>query len=211
MTQRLQNIKAISEMLRGEHRTQTASTLGWDDSTRKKEMAKIRKIGEEWEEYDKNGKVVCIWVQKDGYRIKKPPSYKIIKELKEYLNSYPNCLPDCSTEVKTRLDERFRAKFGRCADCQFRIENRIKLSGNWRQYEMEQMKQNALAFFEQADKEIKIVAQQLREGVNFANSDGNMEEWSGDVEIANQIESEYEQYKQIVLQKFEEYNEQGND
>lgn len=203
MTKKLQNIKAITEMLGGQHHSQTTTGLGWDDVKRKEEQSKIRRIGEEWPEYDKDGKIIHIWIQKDGYRIKKPPHYKILKDLKEYLNSYPNCLTDCETapEDRTRLDERFRAKFGRCADCQFRIENMKKLNGEWKEYELQQMKENADAFFKQADKEIKTVTNQLREGIGYVNSNGTQEEWKDTKNIADQIESEYNQYKEIVLQK----------
>lgn len=203
---RLQNIKAIREMLEGSHRTQTRTKIGFSDTDIASEKSKKREVGEIWEEYDSDGNVVAIWEQKKGYRVKSGALKDAVQNIRDYLSSYPNCLPDCKTENYTKLDKRFRSKFGRCSDCQFRIETKMKQEGTFKQYEREQMLRNAEAFFKQADHEIEIAYKQIAGESHFANSDGRMEVWQGDSEHAEKMREEYYEYKKIALQQIEAYN-----
>lgn len=202
---KLQNIKAIRQMLDGTHRTQTRTKIGFTDTEVSAEKNKKREVGEIWEEYDEYGDVVCIWEQKKGYRVKTGVHKEAVDQIREYLNSYPNCLEDCKTTNFTKLDQRFRAKFGRCADCQFRIETRMKSEGKFKDYEREQMLANAESFFKQADVELDIVAKQLEGEIHYANVGGDMEKWSGDPGMSKKIREEYEAYKKIALEKINEY------
>lgn len=202
---KLQNIKAIRQMLDGSHRTQTKTKIGFTDTAASAEKNKKREVGEIWEEYDEYGDVVCIWEQKKGYRVKTGVHKEAVDQIREYLNSYPNCLEDCKTTNFTKLDQRFRAKFGRCADCQFRIETRLKSEGKFKDYEREQMLANAESFFKQADVELDIVSKQLEGEIHYANVGGDMEKWSGDPGMAKKIREEYEEYKKIALEKINEY------
>ena len=169
---RLQNVKAVREMLEGKHRTQTRTKIGFTDADVASEKSKRREVGETWEEKDSNGDVIAVWEQKNGYRVRSGVHKEAVEEIREYLNSYPNCLPNCRTKVYTKLDKRFRAKFGRCADCQFRIETKMKQEGKFKEYEREQMMRNAEAFFKQADKEIDITYEKFAGESHFVNSDG---------------------------------------
>ncbi len=203
---KLQNIKAIRQMLDGTHRTQTRTKIGFTDTESTSEKNKKREVGEIWEEYDEYGNVVCVWEQKKGYRVRTGVHKEAVEQIREYLNAYPNCLEDCKTTNFTKLDQRFRAKFGRCADCQFRIESRMKAEGTYREYEKTQMLANAEAFFRAADIEIETVSEQLAGELHFANVGGDMEKWSGDPGMAEKLKREYEEYKQIALQKINEYD-----
>lgn len=203
---KLQNIKAIRQMLDGNHRTQTKTKIGFTDAENSADKNKKREIGETWEEYDEFGNVVCIWEQKKGYRVRTGVHKEAVQQIREYLNSYPNCFTDCRTENFTKLDQRFRAKFGRCADCQFRLETKMKADGTYKEYEKQQMLANAEAFFKQADVEIDIVAKQLKGELHYANVGGDMEKWSGDASMAEKIQNEYQEYKKIALEKIKEYN-----
>lgn len=203
---RLQNIKAIREMLEGKHRTQTKTKIGFSDTESSSEKSKKREVGETWEEYDANGDVVAIWEQKQGYRVKSGIHKDAVNDIREYLNAYPNCLKDCRTKNYKKLDKRFRAKFGRCADCQFRIETKMKQEGTFKAYEREQMLKNAEAFFKQADKEIEIAYNQIAGEAHFANSDGRVEVWQGSKEQADKMREEYYEYKKIALERIKDYN-----
>lgn len=203
---KLQNIRAITQMLEGTHRTQTKTKVGFSDADTASEKNKKREVGEIWEELDTEGNLVATWEQKKGYRVRRGALSEEIQSLREYLNTYPNCLDDCQTKNYDKLDERFRAKFGRCADCQFRIETRMKLNGTYKDYEREQMLANATAFFKVADVEIDLVASQLSKGLNYVNVDGAVETWEGNEIIPEKMRSEYEEYKQIVMTQLENYN-----
>lgn len=206
---KLQNIKAIRQMLDGTHKTQTRTRIGFSDADSSYEKSKIRKVGETWEEKNADGDVIAIWEQRKGYRVRKGVNHSTINELRAYLNEYPNCLSDCRTNKKGRLDERFRAKFGRCADCQARYETKLKLSGGWEEYERQQLKSNADAFFEQADREMDVVIRGLSTGsIDYANSNGTMDSWVADPNMVSKMKEEYEQYKKIAYEKIENYSHQ---
>ena len=56
---KLNNVKAVNQMIRGEHRTQTQKTKGYEARNIE------RLIGDSWT--DKNGQQ---WIQKNGYKAK---------------------------------------------------------------------------------------------------------------------------------------------
>lgn len=204
MSSKLKNIKAIGEMLEGRHFTQTRKTIGFTDADSAAEKSKKREVGEIWEEYDEDGNVVCVWEQKQGYRVKSSRNAQVLREIRSYLNSYPNCLRDekyCKSNPKNRLDLRFRNKFGRCAECQLKYESDLKIAGKYAEYEREQMLNNANSFFEQADKEIETVCSRLEGKIGFANQDGSSDDWVADPSMAKQIRKEYQEYKRIALNK----------
>lgn len=202
---KLQNIKAIRQMIEGTHRTQTRTKIGFTDSDASAEKNKKREVGETWEEFDEYGNLVCNWEQKKGYRVRTGVHQESVDSIREYLNAYPNCLEDCKTVTFTKLDQRFRAKFGRCADCQFKVETKMKADGTYRDYEREQMLANAAAFFKQADVEIDLVSDQLAGELHYANVGGDVEKWSGDPGMAKKIREEYEEYKKIALENINQY------
>lgn len=209
MSDKLQNVKAIKEMIEGRHFTQTKTNVGFSDVDATKEKSQQRQIGDVWEEYDAEGNLKFVWEQKDGYKIKKSRNSKIIDKTRKYLNQYENCVQGyekCTSTQKTKLDERFRNKFGRCAECQFKIESMMKLQGIYKEYEKEQMLKNAHAFFKQADKEIEVVSKDLMSNSYYSNVDGQVEVWEGDAKIAEDLKREYTEYKEIVIDKLKNLN-----
>ena len=86
---KLKNIKAINEMLRGQHRSQTKATTGFENKKTE------RVIGEVWT--DDNGQK---WVQKDGYKSKVSRFDKIRK-----LITADKC-PCCNKKI-TNFDKQF--------------------------------------------------------------------------------------------------------
>jgi hypothetical protein len=57
---KLQNIKAIKQMLDGTHRMQSKTTVGYEGD----KNTSTKEVGETW--IDANGKE---WIQKDGFKI----------------------------------------------------------------------------------------------------------------------------------------------
>ena len=93
---KLNNVKAINEMIRGEHRTQTRTSKGFE----KKSIE--RQIGDSW--VDKDGQK---WVQKNGYKAKVGRFSKIRKAIDSSL------CPKCSkkaTDFDKKFIQRERAK-----------------------------------------------------------------------------------------------------
>lgn len=210
MSSKLKNIDAISKMLEGTHRTQTRQTVGFSDAEKTAKKNQKREVGEQWAEYDNEGNVVCYWVQEKGYKRRLGKNYKAIEAAREILNSFPNCLKAsevCKSKKKNRLDRRFQSKFGRCADCQAAYESKLKLEGKYKEFEKQQMLANAESFFKNADTEIEIVAEQLKGNMDYANQDGSMDRWVADGDMAGKLVEEYNEFKNIVINKLKEEEE----
>ena len=102
---KLKNIKAVKEMIAGNHRTQTKNTVGFDEQ---KEFVK-REVGEQWTDNDGN-----IWEQKKGYKVKLGK----LSELRDSLKDFPNCKEGCTSHMNpTRNDLRMKVIHGMCLDC----------------------------------------------------------------------------------------------
>lgn len=204
---KLQNIKALQQMMDGNHRTQTRKTFGFSDSKASDEKNKKREIGEIWEEKDLHGNTIW-WEQKSGYRVKhhwNPTVANELKKVQEYLNSFPNCQKEvCTCKQPTHLDKKFRRLMGMCEDCLISMETSLKIQGKFDQYALDKMKANAEDFFKQADVEVKIITDQLQ-NISYVNSErGDVETWTTDNQeaLVNNVNESYKQFKEKTLEKF---------
>ena len=64
MSKKLQNIKAVNQMLAGEHSFQTNKTVGFSSNNSE---VKTRLVGETWEVIDPKTNITYIHEQKNGY------------------------------------------------------------------------------------------------------------------------------------------------
>ena len=188
---KLQNIKAIKQMLDGSHRTQSKTTVGYQ-----KEADKPREIGERW--IDENGKE---WEQKDGYKISVNKFLDTVAEMR-----MPSNCPKCNKEMSHRFDKKFWNLEGHCFDCQIEFEHNLRIDGKYEEYEKNRMLQNALAWLRDAEKEAKEIIDSFRNPMTFANSDGTTEKWNHDIspeEVADKIEKEFAEFKVNFIQKLQ--------
>jgi len=201
------NTRAVKKMLSGEHKSQTKTVVGWEPTNNQSSKNEaLKEVGDTWKEYI-NDELVAVWEQCDGYRLKHSPSWtkesKMKKEeILDYLSSYPNCYDDCTTKTKTRLDEKFRRLSGMCADCHFRMEEKLKLNGEYETYIKKKMYNNAVDWFKDADKEIRMFAEQIKNGYTYVNENGTHEKWFDDID-PDEMLKEYEEAKQQTLDKFD--------
>lgn len=206
---KLQNIKALNQMLEGNHRLQTKKSIGFSDSHSTSEKNKKREVGETWEEAGLNGNVI-YWTQHQGFRTKSNVSPEMsahYDEIRSYLKTFPNCQKEggCTCKVPSSLDQKFRRIVGMCHDCLVSFETKLKIQGKFNQYAMEKMKANAESFFKQADKEVEIIKESMKE-VSFVNSEhGDVEKWEGldSEKLIEKIDSDYATFKEKTLEKFE--------
>ncbi len=203
---KLQNIKALKQMLDGNHRMQTRKTIGFSDA---KDTAKIREVGEIWEETDQHGNTIW-WEKKQGYRVKygvHPEIAQNLREVQEYLNSFPNCQKEtCTCKQPTRIDEKFRKLVGMCEDCLISYETSLKIKGEFNEYAMKKMEANAKAFFEQADKEVEVLKREIS-NIHFAGDENDVnpiETWKFQDEESYKkfIDEQYNEFKTKTLEKF---------
>lgn len=188
---KLNNIKAVKEMIAGNHRTQTKNTVGFDEQ---KEFVK-REVGEQWTDNDGN-----IWEQKKGYKVKLGK----LSELRDSLKDFPNCKEGCTSHMNpTRNDLRMKVIHGMCLDCVIEMEHKLKMEGKYEEYERSKILENAKAWLKQAELEkdtIKLAMQ-----ARFVNEDGSLEEWDGMSwsEMEEKIESEFRTFRENFIQKLE--------
>ena len=164
-TTKLKNIKAVNEMLLGTHRTQTRTTVGFSDTGTSTEKNKKREVGETWEEKNASGNIEYV-TQKEGYRVRSnvsPEMSAYYEKIREELKSFPNCQKEggCTCKSPSVLDEKFRKIVGMCHDCLVTYETKLKMRGQFNEYALDKMKQDAVSFFKRADVEVGLFKESL--------------------------------------------------
>ena len=194
---KLKNIKAVQEMLGGEHKTQTKKTVSFD----KKEVLR-REVGDTWTD-DKGQK----WEQRNGYKVKVGK----LSELREELKKFPNCKDGCESYLDPgQADLKMKAIHGMCLNCVVSMEHELQLKGEYEEYERKKLLSNAEAWLKQAEVEKEILKKTLK--ASFVNEDGSIEEWGGEMteeELIQKIDEGFEKFKTDFIDKLK--NEQTPD
>jgi len=194
---KLKNIKAVQEMLGGEHKTQTKKTVSFD----KKEVVR-REVGDTWTD-DKGQK----WEQRNGYKVKVGK----LSELREELKKFPNCKDGCESYLDPgQADLKMKAIHGMCLNCVVSMEHELQLKGEYEEYERKKLLNNAEAWLKQAEVEKEILKKALK--ASFVNEDGSIEEWGGEMteeELIQKIDEGFEKFKTDFIDKLK--NEQTPD
>ena len=196
---KLNNIKAVKEMLGGEHKTQTKKTISFADKVLVK-----REVGETWID-DKNQK----WEQRNGYKVKVGKLSKLREELKEF----PNCNTknsSCNCTNPGQADLKMKAIHGMCLNCVVEMEHQLKLDGKYDEYESKKLLQNAEAWLTQAELEKEVLKKTLK--ASFINEDGSEEKWGEGMteeELVKKIDGGFDKFKKDFIGKLK--NEQKTD
>lgn len=195
----LKNIKVVTEMLEGRHRTQTRTTVGYQPL---KEI-KVREVGETWEEVSPEG-IVTVWEQKKGYRVKKSANADALQKVRDFLKQYPNCYEDCEKKVTkkyTRYDDNTRMIHGMCLDCLARYETELKIRGEFTEYERQKKIDSLQNWFKDAEKEKDILKTAIATGA-FAEQDGTFEKWRPEnlTAFLEKMDEDFEKLRQSLLE-----------
>lgn len=193
---KIDSMDDVKQLLKGEHVSQTSVQVGYNGEVEEKIT---RKVGDRWKDADGNE-----WEQKEGYSIKLGKEWQ--QELHTYLNSFPNCPKEtCTCTLPKRMDEKMKKIHGMCFDCVIDMEHKIRLEGKWDEYEKQKMKENALAWLEEAERDKNLIAEELSK-LEFANSFGDSEKWNTGVtkeEILQKIEDEFQKFREDFIKKLE--------
>ena len=188
MSKKLKNIKAVSEMLEGKHKTQTKKTIAFDG----KEVVR-REVGELWT--DTKGQE---WEQRKGYKVKVGKLAKLREELK----GFPNCRKDvCACIDAGQADLKMKAYHGMCLDCVVEMEHDLKLKGEYDEYERTKLLNNAEAWLKEAEVEKEVLKSTIK--ASFINEDGSIEEWDGlsEDEMVTKIDEGFKTFKTNFIDK----------
>ena len=195
---KLQNVKAVKELLAGTHKTQTNKTFGFTGKSSKK-----REIGEVWIETNSNGTKVQ-WEQKNGFRVKKAAN-SILDEINKIVNMPTEC-PKCNSKMyndEERLNKKFWKTHKTCFDCVITMETQLRAEGKYKEYEREKMYENAKSFFASADKEVSIIKNAVKDKLEFVqNAQGDVEEFDQadyKEKYLKYIDEQYNRFKKETL------------
>jgi len=202
---KLQNVKAVKEMLSGAHKSQTSKTFGYSEKTNKK-----RNIGDTWIETKPNGTKIH-WEQKDGFRVKKSEN-SILQQINNIVQM-PNTCPKCNSNMygnEERLNKKFWKINKTCFDCVIVEETKLRAEGKYKDYEREKLYNNAEAFFKDADKEVDVLKAALVDKLKFVqNADGDVEEFDqseSNKKYINYIDTQYNRFKKQTLSELKSDN-----
>lgn len=211
---KLQNIKAIQQMIDGTHKFQTKKSVGFSDAEAQAKKSERHEVGDVWEETDASG---MIWVieQKDGFRVRKTKNTEVFQEIRDELRKFPNCRKDtCTCFNPNAADEKMRKLNGMCLDCTVDWEHEMRKAGTYEEYEKQRVKQNAEAWLRQAEKDVAMLKQTYTEASKFVvNGDGEIETWAAQMtpeEFEEKIEKSFEQFKERFLKRINGENDENN-
>ena len=200
MSKKLQNVKAVQQMLDGSHKFQTKKTTGFSDAKIVAKKNERHVVGDTWEESDSVGNKFII-EQRDGFRIKKTKNSKIFQELRDDLRSFPACRKETCTCAGTHpIDKKMQIIHKMCFDCVIDMEHEMKKAGTYEEYEQNKIRENALAWLAAAERDVAMLKQTYTQAAEFVtNSDGALETWG-----AKMSPAEFEETVQTQFNKFKE-------
>jgi hypothetical protein len=205
MSNKLQNIKAIKQMLTGEHKSQKrSSTYFGNTQIEKEEVLERFENGDPkvWIEVKPNGTRMRV-TKHDGFTSRVPDN-SIMEQVRDILKVPDNC-PKCGTEMRNHekmLNFKFWYKRQKCFGCVLKEERQIKDRGPeaWKEYENKIMHANAEAWFKDTDKEVEILKTQAKETI-WENADGD----KGQIDMTSlikKIDKDYKKLKANIRDRF---------
>jgi len=203
---KLNNIRAIRQMLDGTHRMQTKKAVSFSESFDKEKYQK-REVGDVWT--DEKG---VEWEQRAGFKIKKGK----LDEIRDMLiaNRMPATCPKCNQPMTKRLDEKFWKLEKRCFDCQIDFEHNLRIEGKFHEYERNRILQNAEAWLRQAEKDVEMLKQTYTQASKFVtNADGEIETWAAQMtpeEFDEKVQKQFEQFKERFLKRINGEQDENN-
>lgn len=205
---KLQNVKAVRQMIDGTHKSQTRKTHGFSDAAATAKRNEKHEIGDIWEETDPKSGTVWKITQHDGFR-SKVPANSVREEINKILNAPDNC-PCCGNTMKGVDEERLNLKFyfsdGKCFSCVTKEETLIRSKGKeaWEDYSRKKMLANAKSWMKDVDKEVEELKKAVTE-TYWQNADGRSE----DIDVSaymKKIDSDYQSLKEEILNNLESKN-----
>lgn len=204
MSKKLQNVKAIQQMLDGTHKFQTKKTMGFSDSESSAKKNERHDIGDVWEETDTSSGITYVIEQRDGFRIKKTKNSEVLQSIRDEIRSFPNCRKETCTCLGTHhLDKKMQKLHGMCFDCTIEMEHELKKEGKFEEYEQNKIRENKLAWLAAAERDVAMLKEAYTQASQFVtNSEGEKEQWSARMtpeEFEETIQKQFDIFKEKFL------------
>lgn len=207
MSNKLQNVKAVKQLLNGEHSSQTRKSIYTGKTTKTPEDHEVVErddLGKPkiWIERDKSGFGTKV-TQHDGFRSREP-EMNILKSIRKTLEVPTDC-PSCGTNMRTKeqkLNFKFWFKRKKCFGCVLSEEQKIKQDGPdaWKSYQDNIMISNVEAWFNDTDKEVDLIKKQTTE-IYYQNADGKL----GEMDLSSfldKLDIDYKELKESIRSGF---------
>lgn len=215
MSKKLQNVKAVQQMLDGNHKFQTKKTIGFSDAETVAKQNDRHEVGDSWEEVDSLTGTTYVIEQHDGFRIKKSKNSDIFQSVRDEIRSFPNCRKEtCVCSGKNQADIKMRKIHGMCLDCVIDMEHELKKSGLYAEYEQTKIRENALAWLASAERDVALLKQAYTESSKFVSStNGDVETWAAKMtpeEFNETVQQQFDKFKEEFLNNLNKENNEAN-
>ena len=217
MSKKLQNVKAVTEMLQGTHKFQTRKTVGFSDSAATAKNNEKHAVGDIWEETDPGSKITYVLEQFEGFRTKKPKNSDALQSVRTELRTFPNCRKEtCTCAGSHHLDKKMRKVHGMCFDCTIEMEHELKVAGKFEEYEQQKIRENAMAWLESAERDVEMLKEAYTTAAKFVtNSEGETESWGAKMtpeEFEETVQAQFNTFKENFLKQLDkQFNKHEND
>ena len=211
---KLQNIKAIEQMLDGTHKFQTKKTTGFSDTAATQKRNEHHKIGDKWETVDVNGNITVV-EQHDGFRTRTPKNSEVLSEVREELRLFPNCRSTCAdVDPNYHLNKKMRAIHGMCFNCVIDMEHELKKQGKFEEYAKNRIRANAMAWLEKAEQDVELLREAYTKASKLViNGDGDTQSYAAKMtpdEFEEKVITGFEKYKKDFLNKLDKHTNGEN-
>jgi Rad3-related DNA helicase len=205
MSKKLQNVKAVQQMLDGTHKFQTNKTVGFIDAEDTARRNELHEVGDVWEETTTQGTTYVV-EQREGFRIRKTKNSEILQTIRDEVRAFPNCRKDTCTCAGTHhLDQKMRKIHGMCFDCTIDMEHELRKAGKYEDYERQKIRENAMAWLAAAERDVEMLKKTYTEASKFVtNADGETESWEARMtpeEFEEQVQQQFNKFKEQFLEK----------
>ena len=202
MSKKLQNVKAVQQMLEGNHKFQTKKTIGFSDVETTAKQNERHDVGDVWEETDSSTGTTYVIEQCDGFRIKKTKNSDTLQSVRDEMRSFPNCRKEtCTCKGTHSADKKMQKIHGMCFECTIDMEHELKKAGTYDEYEQNKIRENALAWLASAERDVEMLKQAYTETNKFVSStNGDVETWAAKMTP--------EEFHETVQQQFDKFKEE---
>ena len=208
MSKKLQNVKAVTEMLQGTHKFQTKKTVGFSDSAATAKNNEKHAVGDIWEETDPGSKITYVLEQFEGFRTKKPKNSDALQSVRTELRTFPNCRKEtCTCAGSHHLDKKMKKVHGMCFDCTIEMEHELKVAGKFEEYEQQKIRENAMAWLASAERDVEMLKEAYTTAAKFVtNSEGETESWGAKMtpeEFEETVQAQFNIFKENFLKQLD--------
>jgi hypothetical protein len=204
MSSKLQNIKAIKQMIAGTHKSQNRIVHGYEAKKTIEDDDVLERFDDGkpkvWIETKANGIRERV-EQHNGFRSRKPENS--VRDIIQDLLTAPEKCPCCKSKMKGVDEERLNLKMWfihkKCFSCVLTEERKIRMEGKkaWEEYSRKKMLANAEGWLQDADREVEILRESMK--LQFVqDADGGVENWD-QTAFFEKFDTDYKEFRKNLL------------